>query len=314
MRAAPSPLARPGRAVGPAGPLPRPTLAGQTCMAHAAGLAPKAPRPALGRRAGAQRAAARRATLFSAKTRASPSSSSSPTSSSRPAHEVLGVRPGAPPAEVRAAWVALIREAHPDAVGGAGGGGGDAGATAAAATARAAELNAAYAALGGGGRSAGGAAAAAAAASAAAAPDPFAWQATPADADPAATIPFVDPFAVGVDPMAWRALQALARGEGGGGGGGSVAGGGGPPGEGGPSAAAPPSSGPFDPEAALAAARLRVPPGGVAWLTPAQAAEVEAVMAGMEALSYEPPFASAVLADLLARAAAVNRGGRPPAY
>lgn len=192
------------------------------------------------------------------------------------------MRPNAPPSEIRAAWVALIREAHPDAVVD-----GDADALDAA-TARAAELNAAYATLGGGQR-------AALPASPTSPPDdPFSWEAAPFF-DPAAYVPFVDPFAVGVDPMAWRELQALARGEVG------VPGG-------------PAPSPVFDPEAALAAARLRVPPGGVAWLTPAQAAEVEGVMAGMEALSYDPAFASAVLSDLLARAAAVNGGGRPPAY
>jgi curved DNA-binding protein CbpA len=46
--------------------------------------------------------------------------------------EVLGVRPGAPLAEVRSRWVALAKELHPDL------GGGDA------AAARLAEVNAAY--------------------------------------------------------------------------------------------------------------------------------------------------------------------------
>jgi len=232
--------------------------------------------------------------------RASASASSHPPPPSP--YEVLGVPPGASPAAIRAAWVSLIREAHPDAAGAADNESG-------AATARAAELNAAYEALKKENinkAAASAAAGAEAAGGSAASPpdDPFSWPATPFHPD--ATVPFVDPFAVGVDPMAWRALQALARGEEGWEG--SVSGYGPGRGQGTPSAA------PLDPEAALTAARLRVPPGGVAWLTPAQAAEVEGVMAGMEALTYDPAFASSVLADLLSRAAAVNGGGRPPAY
>ena len=244
------------------------------CLTRSVAPARQAPRPR--RRAGPGRASA---------------SASHPPPPSP--YEVLGVPPGASPAAIRAAWVSLIREAHPDATGAADESG--------AATARAAELNAAYEAL----KKAAASAEAAGGGSASSPPDdPFSWPATPFHPD--ATVPFVDPFAVGVDPMAWRALQALARGEEGWEG--SVSGYG--PGRGqGTSSAAP-----LDPEAALAAARLRVPPGGVAWLTPAQAAEVEGVMAGMEALTYDPAFASSVLADLLSRAAAVNRGGRPPAY
>lgn len=181
-------------------------------------------------------------------------------------HQVLGIPPTATPAEARAAWVALIRQAHPDVVAGPD-------VDDEAATARAAELNAAYEAFRQG------------------AVDPLPAPATawPPSSEPP-NVPFVDPFAVGVDPFAWRELQALARGQDGAGDDASF------------------------PEARLAAARLRVPPGGVAWLTPAQAAEAEAVLAGMEGFAYNPDFASAVLADVLGRAAAVNGGGRPPAW
>ena len=210
-----------------------------------------------------------------------------PTPDHPPPHTVLGVPPDATAAEARAAWVALIRQAHPDVVSSSGGD-----AAEAAATARAAQLNSAYEAFrvgeagggGAGGSSSGGGWGAPASADPAAA----AWPAPPAEPP---TIPFVDPFAVGVDPFAWRELQALARG--GGGSDGSASGG---------------------PEARLAAARLAVPPGGLAWLTPAQATEVESVLAGMEAFAYNPEFAAGVLADLLGRAAAVNGGGRPPAW
>jgi hypothetical protein len=193
-----------------------------------------------------------------------------------PPHIILGVPPDATPAQARAAWVALIREAHPDVAAGVD-------IDEEAATARAAALNAAYESFRsgqtGGGSGGGGWGAEAA--------DP-AWAPPPSTEPP--SIPFVDPFAVGVDPFAWRELQALARGG---------------------ADENDPSS---FPEARLAAARVRVPPGGLTWLTPAQAAEAEAVLTGMEAFSYDVRFAGEVLAGVLGRAAAVNGGGRPPAW
>ena len=187
-------------------------------------------------------------------------------------HDVLGVPPDATPAEARAAWLALIRDAHPDAASGGGrGGSGDDGdpSSSAAATVRAAELNAAYEALTQGARGS-------VASSRASGDDDgggdlaFAPGAGGAPAD----TPFFSPFALpNFDPFRWRELQGLVR--------------------------AP------DAPARLAAARLREPPGGVPLLTPAQAAAAERVLEAMED-SLDVFAAAQELEAVLAAAAAAN--------
>lgn len=179
----------------------------------------------------------------------------------RPPHVVLGVVEGAPLAEVRAAWRAAAAAAHPDV-------GGDEGALL--------ELNLAYEALtGAAGR---GSAAAARADSAAAsdAADPF------LPSPDAPTVPFVDPFAFDrVDPLRWRELQALARGEGG------------------------------DPADALRGAGLPPPPGAVCVVTPAQAAALDVMLAEWEAVALQSGYVAcdevaARVADALRRARSAN--------
>ena len=160
---------------------------------------------------------------------------------------------------------AAIARAHPDAPHG------DADA--------AVRLNAAYetiAAARGGGR---GSAAAAKADGSDDDDDPFAPSETPP------SIPFIDPFACGVDPFRWKELQALAR--------------------------AGPVFADDDPAAALRGVGVVPPPGAAALVTPAQAAALDAALAAWEADAVASGYVDrdgggAVVAAMLARARAAN--------
>jgi hypothetical protein len=179
---------------------------------------------------------------------------------------LLGGPPSAPLAAVRAAWAAAIAAAHPDA------GGDDAAAVA---------LNAAYETLTaarGGGR--GSAAARRVVGDGGDAADPFAPS---SDAPP--SVPFIDPFAAGVDAFRWRELQALAR-------------------TGGCADA-------DDPAAALRDFGVFVPPAAAAMVTPAQADALESELAAWEARAVGSGYVdrgsgAAAVGALLVRARAAN--------